>query len=182
MNEKRLRRILPKTLWGDRLYGIHRFCTRLGRLPEKHPVRFNDHLFALKTSGRFYDPLIQFLTDKEYAKLYIAAAVGKEFVTETYRVLRSKEELDSFRPDRFPCILKPTHSSGQAMPCVDPSTLLDREVLRKWFDIDYYERSREYNYRNLTPKIINEEFFSQDGQTLPNDYKFFCFSGVPRFI
>ena len=182
MKEKKLRRILPKTFWGDRQFGIHRFHQRLGRLPEKRPVRFNDHLFALKTSGKLNDPMIQFLTDKEYAKLYTSETVGKKFVNETYQVLRSKEELDNFRLDRFPCILKPTHSSGQAMPCVDPSTLLNREELRNWFDIDYYERSREHNHRYLVPKIIVEELFSEDGQTTPKDYKTFCFQGVLQMI
>ena len=41
-------------------------------------------------------------------------------------------------------------------------------------------RSQEYKY--LKPKIIVEEFFSKDGRTAPNDYKVYCFNGVPRFI
>ena len=31
-------------------------------------------------------------------------------------------------------------------------------------------------------KIIVEEFFSEDGHTVPKDYKFFCFRGAPQII
>ena len=177
-----MRRILPKNLWGDRIYGRNMFRRRLGRDPECPPVKFNDHLFAWKTSGTGYDPLMQFVTDKEYAKIYIAATVGKEYVTETYRILRSKEELKGFNLGRFPCILKPTHSSGQALICLDTSTPLDWARMEKWFDINYYRSKREQNYRYLTPKIIVEEFFSEDGRMIPNDHKIFCVRGVPKFI
>ena len=177
-----MRRLLPKTLWGDRVFGRYRFYKRLGRFPEEHPVRFNDRLFALKTSGMGYDPRIQFLTDKEYAKLYISSALGSEYTIETYRILRSVEELENYVPDRFPCVVKPTHSSGQAVICTDPSVTLDRDRLGKWFSIRHYLRSREQNYRHLVPKIIVEEFFSEDGRTVPDDYKIFCFRGVPQLV
>ena len=182
MSEKWLRRLLPKTPWGDRVLGRYRFFRRLGRFPENPPVRFNDHLFALKASGMGYDPLVQYLTDKEYAKHYVSSVVGGAYTTETYRILRDTEELRSYVPDRFPCILKPTHSSGQAAICADPSVSLDREALGRWLSIDYYSRSREQNYRHLIPKIIVEEFFSKDGKTVPDDYKVFCFRGVPKLI
>ncbi|MDE0057946.1 MAG: ATP-grasp fold amidoligase family protein [Defluviicoccus sp.] len=182
MSEAVLRRILPKTLWGDRLFGLYRFRKRLGRFPERRPTGFNDHLFALKTGGLGYDPLIQLVTDKEHAKLYISSVLGSEYTIETYRVLRGPEELETFVPDRFPCVVKPTHSSGQAAICTDPSGVPDRDELRRWFEIRYYRRSREHNYRHLIPKIIVEEFFSEDGHTVPDDYKVFCVRGVPKFV
>ena len=177
-----MRRYLPKNPWGDRIYGRHDFRRRLGRDPEYPPIKFNDHLFAWKTSGACYDPLIQFVTDKEYAKLYIAATVGVEYVIETHKILRSKEELNKFSPIRYPCILKPTHSSGEALICFDSSTPVNQTGLSKWFDIDYYKIKREQNYRHLTPKIIVEDFFSEDGHTIPKDYKIFCVRGFPKFI
>ena len=182
MNETWTRRLLPKTPWGDRIYGLYRFYRKFRRFPEKRPRRFNDNLFALKTSGMGYDPLVQFVTDKEYAKLYFSSVLGSEYTIDTYRILRSVEELENYAPDRFPCVVKPTHSSGQAAICTDPSVSLDRDRLRQWFFIDHYLRSREQNYRHLVPKIIVEEFFSEDGRTVPDDYKIFCFRGVPKFV
>ncbi len=182
ISEKRVRSILPKTLLGDRLFALYRFYTRLGRFPEKRAIRFNDHLFAIKASGAGYDPLIQFVTDKEHVKQYVAYMVGKNYSVETYRILRNRRQLLDYAPDRFPCVLKPTHSSGQTMFCTDSTASFDRSTLNKWFDINYYRVSREHNYRHLVPKIIVEEFFSSDGRTIPNDYKVFCFNGAPGFI
>ena len=177
-----LQRFLPRTLWGDRVYGRYLFHGRLGRYPEDPPVGFNDHLFALKTSGGGYHPLIQFVTDKEYAKLYISSVLGEQYVIDTYRILQTREEWRNYQPNRFPCVIKPTHLSGAVLICTDPLTPLQRTRRRNWFDTNYYERSREHNYRYLVPKIIVEEFFSDNGHTVPNDYKIFCFRGKPKFV
>lgn len=180
--QKILRKVLPKNLWGDRLYCRYRFYKKLGRLPKVRATLFNDRLFALKTSGLCYDPLIQFVTDKEYAKHYISSVVGPEFIIETYDILRNKNELEDYALHKLPCVLKPTHSSGQVVVCIHPHDPLDRQALARWFEINRYEVAREQNYRYLVPKIIVEEFFSEDGNTVPNDYKIFCFGGVPKMI
>ena len=181
-SRKLLQWILPKNLWGDRLYSLYIFYRGHRRFPEKRPIRFNDHLFRLKTNGGHYDPIIQFVTDKENAKLYIAATVGEKYVIDTYRILRHPKELDDFYPDRFPCVIKPTHGSGSIMVCTDPTAVLNREELHKWFNINLYQSKREQNCRYLKPKIIVEEFVSENGNTVPADHKIFCFHGVPRFI
>ncbi len=182
MRRRLVRRLAPRNFWGDRLYGRYMFRRRMGRWPEKEPVRFNDHLFRLKTSGALMDPLVQFVTDKEYAKLHVAATVGEAHVVQTYAVLRNREEARCFRPERFPCVVKPTHSSGQVAILRTPDDALDREALAAWFDLDRYLTTREPNYRYLQPKIIVEEFFSEDGETPPKDYKVFCFRGEPGFV
>ena len=55
-------------------------------------------------------------------------------------------------------------------------------MLKKWFNVDYYRKTREQNYRGLIPKVIVEEFISEDGRTVPEDYKVFCFGGVPKLV
>ena len=179
---KLLRHLLPKTLWGDRIFNLWLFYKGHGRFPEYPPVRFNDHLFALKSNGSHYDPLIQFVTDKEFAKLYFSVTAGRDYVIETYRILRTRSEIEDFVPDRLPCVIKPTHASGPILICTDPSVPLDRTKLYDWFGINRYILKREQNYRFLRPKIIVEEYFSEDGRTAPKDYKIFCFHGIPKFI
>ena len=147
-----------------------------------NPEYFNDHLYRLKVDGTLKDPLRVFITDKEYAKYYIDSVAGSQHVIETYGIVRAKSGVDQLRLDRLPCIVKPTHLSGRVAVHVEPDQLVDRETLKQWFDLDYYTSSREQNYRGLRPKIIVEEFFSEDGRTIPDDYKIFCFQGVPRLI
>ena len=146
------------------------------------PSRFSDHLFSMKKDGSLLDPLRQFVSDKEYVKYYIGAVVGWQHTVETYKVLYGPDEIDNLELERFPCVLKPTHASGPVLFMTDPNQPLDRELLKNWFGLDYYKRSREQNYKYLRPKVIVEEFFSADGQTVPRDYKIFCFDGVPKLI
>ncbi len=128
------------------------------------------------------DPLYQYCTDKEYVKDYIAGVLGPGFTPETYSVLRSDAEIGAFTSDRAPCVIKPTHASGQVVFRWEADEPVDRDMLRAWLRLDHYRSSRESNYRHLTPKIIVEEFLSEDGITVPKDYKLYCFHGVPKMI
>ena len=136
----------------------------------------------MKVDGTLLDPLRQFVTDKEYVKQYVTAVVGRRYAMETFQVLRTDEDVDRLELTRFPCVVKPTHSSGQVLILHGPTEPVDRERLKSWLHRDYYRLTREQNYKYLRHKIIVEEFFSEDGRTAPSDYKVFCFDGVPKFI
>ena len=178
-----LKRLLPHNYWGDSVYALWQFRHRQGRFPRlKSPIRYSDRLFAMKTDGTLLDPLRQYISDKEYVKYYIGSVVGWQYNIETYQVLHSLDEVDCLSLERFPCVLKPTHLSGSAMFMTDPKQSLNGELLKSWFKIDHYENTREQNYKYLRPKVLVEEFFSEDGKTVPSDYKFLCFNGVPKII
>ena len=174
--------MLPETMWADRLYALFEFLGHHRRFPEKAPRRYSDHLFALRTSGALYDPLRNFVTDKEFIKLYIAATVGARYNVRTLRILRTKDDVEALTLDRFPCVLKPTNGSDRVHICTDANDVPDVETLRQWLDLDFYKESREQNYRYLRQKIIVEEFLSEDGRTPATDYKITCFHGRPGFI
>lgn len=174
---------MPRNAWGDREFNRRRFVRRQGRSPSPHePRRFTDYLYRIKVDGSLTDPLRQFATDKEFAKLYIAHTVGPDYLPETYRILRNADDIEAFIPDRVPCVVKPTHLSGAALFHTDADQTIDRDLLRAWLNGGYYRGSREANYRYLRPKIIVEEFLSEDGLSVPKDYKLFCFHGVPKLI
>ena len=179
-----LRRLLPYNHWGDFAYALWLYRVGQGRFPslDSTPSRYSDRLFRMKVDGTLLNPLRQFITDKEYVKYYIGSVVGWQHTTETYRVLHGPDEVDGLELERLPCVLKPTHSSGPAMFITDPMQTLDRELMKSWFEINYYKGIREQNYKHLRPKVIVEEFFSKDGYTVPSDYKVFCFDGVPKFV
>ena len=178
-----LRNYSPRTLSGDKLFSYVKYIRNHKRFPIKNSGRINDYLFFIKTSGILYDPIIQYVTDKEFAKVYFENVLGKDYVIETINVIRSKAEIDEFMPSRYPCVIKPTHLSGQIIICQDPYTPIDRSIMHGWFDQNHYYKRREQNYRFLRPKIICERLFSEEGGgTIPKDYKFFCINGNIRFI
>ena len=180
--KKTLNRVLPSNKLGDSIYAHFVHYRTFGQLPSRKPERFNEHLFSLKVSGALYDPLVQFVTDKEHAKLYISAVVGEKYTIDTIRVIRSQQELKEYRrPETCPCVIKPTHLSNEVIIWTDESQTLDFERIGKWFNINHYRRTREHNYRYLTPKVIVETFFS-DGNSVPKDYKIYCFGGKAKII
>ncbi len=61
--------------------------------PACAPQRFTDRLYRLKVDGSLLDPLCQFVTDKEFAKLYVEQALGPGWTPETYAVLRNAEDI-----------------------------------------------------------------------------------------
>ena len=170
-------------MWADHLYSLIRFIEKHGRLPRRDDAAtFSDHLYRLRVDGSLLDPLRQLVSDKEYVKLYASGIVGRRHVTETLKVLRSEIEIEAFTPPRLPFVIKPTHLSGRISIHAKCSQKIDKGMMRKWLHTNHYFRTREQNYRYLTPKIIVEEFVSIDGTRIPDDYKIFCFYGTPRFI
>ena len=139
MNPFRLipRRMLPRNPWGDRESSRRRFLRKQGRRPDvASPKRLTDHFYRIKTDGSLLDPLCQFVTDKEFAKLYIERRVGPGNAPETFAILRNAEDLAGFTPDRVPCVLKPTHLSGRVLFHTDPDEQLDRKTLVEWLNKD----------------------------------------------
>lgn len=173
---------LPHTDRGNRLYWRLRFRRKHGRWPNGAAERFTDHLYRIKTDGRLGDPLYRRCTDKETAKDYIAERLGPGFTPETYAILRSDAEIDAFEPDPVPCVIKPTHASGEVIFHRDPAAVLHRDRLKAWLRLDYYRAGRELNYLGLRPKVIVEEFFSDGRGAVPRDYKVFCFFGSPKLV
>ena len=179
----RIRRSLPPGSYADYLVSILDSVRELRRWPKlRNPSLFNDHLLRLRADGSLYDPLRQFVTDKEYVKHYITATVGREYIIPTISIYRTAAEVQHMELSHLPCVIKPTHMSGPIHICVDAHTRPDKTMMTSWLNDNYYRASREANYRYLQRKIIVEEFFSVDGRLPPNDYKIFCFHGQPKLI
>lgn len=172
-----LMRWLPDSRLGDKAAACIRFLRLHGRLPTRESF-YNDILYRIKTSDDILDPLRVFVSDKELVKLYVKAVVGDGYNVPTLGVIRSRQDVASyeFPPD---CCIKPTHASGHVI-LRRRGAPVDRDEIRRWFDLNHYYVGREANYRLLTPKIIIEPLIF-DGVDL-EDYKIFCLHGAPRMI
>ena len=178
-----LRRILPRNSLGDALYAFLHYSYRQRRLPgRKDSGRISDQLMWMKFDGTFLDPLCQLVSDKEHAKHYIAGVVGEQYNVETWQVLRNRRDVERLELTRFPCVLKPVHMSGQVLLCHGPLEPGHCELVGQWMRRNYYLESRDQNYKYLRPGVIVEEYVSDDGVSVPDDVKVFCFGGVPGFI
>ncbi len=170
-------KVIPHNRTGDRLITFLRFVKTHKRLPN-NKLSYLDVLYRLKSSDEIMDPLRVFVTDKELAKLFIAATVGPQYPVPTIAVLSSRDEVDAYD---FPatCCIKPTHSCNQVILRKDGEEI-DKERIKAWLDFNYYTHSREANYRYLEPKIIVEPLLFNSKSVF--DYKYFCYAGKPRAI
>lgn len=170
-------RFLPRNSVGDRLHALINFAKSHRRLPTRK-LLFNDYLFWMKTTAELQRPEREFVTDKEFVKLFVTGTVGRRHTIPTLAVLRTDEDIDTFRfPER--CCVKPTHASGLIFfrTAGEP---VDREEIKRWLRVNYYETDREANYRNLQPKIIVEPLIW--GIPDPIDFKIYCYQGTARLV
>ena len=168
--------ILPQNKLGDKIYSFLNFIVNHhGRFP-RNRMLFNDYMYKLKISDEITNPLRVFITDKEFAKIYIRSVIGDEFNVPTFKILETYEEVLSYK---FPseCVIKPTHMSGSIIIKKEKDDV-DLKKIKKWFSMNYYNRAREANYKTLIPKIIVEPIIFND--TNITDYRFFCYKGIPK--
>lgn len=170
-------KLLPYDVEGDLLFSLLLFVWRHNRIPSERGGLFNDYLFQMKKNRSCEKPIRKFISDKEYVKLFIAGVVGDKYNIPTIEIIPSKDIFKSFEFSES-TIVKPTHSSGQAV--MTSALPIDVTSFMWWFDIDYYQFGRELNYKDLDRKVIIEPLVF--GSNNPADYKFFCFNGVPKII
>ena len=168
---------VPTGRLGDRIQAFAGFVTNHHRTPRDQWL-FNDVLYKIKTTDEILDPLRVFVTDKEFVKVYVKAIVGDQYNVRTLDILRNVGAIETYR---FPsdCAIKATHGNAQNI-IRQNDTAIDRELIKKWFRMNYYLTTREANYRRLKPKVIVEELAF--GNASIEDYKIFCFNGVPKLI
>jgi len=146
-----------------------------------NPKRFTEKLQWLKLFYR--DDCIEECTDKYTARAYVEKAGHSELLNTLLGTYGSADEIDfEALPKKF--VLKASHGSGWNIICKDKSQLnwkIYQKIINSWMKQNLYVYGREWNYQNLTPKIIIEKYIeSTNGQL--TDYKFFCFNGNVAFI
>lgn len=59
---------------------------------------------------------------------------------------------------------------------------IEFKKMRRWLNRNYYLSKREIVYKGIKPRIICEKYLEQgEGKEL-QDYRFFCFNGIPKFV
>lgn len=147
------------------------------------PSLFTEKLQWLK----LYDhkPIYTVMVDKAAAKDFARDRIGEEYIIPTIEVFDSPGEMDFGRfPEKF--VLKCTHNSGLGMYiCTDRSSLdveMVKQELDKGLRENYYAYLREWPYKNVTPRIIAEQYLVDEEDGELRDYKFFTFGGNPKLL
>ena len=148
----------------------------------KHPQTFNEKLQWMKINDR--DPRFTVLSDKYRVKEIVSGIIGEEHVIPTLGVWDSFNQIDfDSLPAQF--VLKCTHDSGGLVICRDRKGLdIDaaREKIEASLRTNFYYHSREWQYKDIPPRIIAEPYMQDGDNRELKDYKFYCFEGEPAFL
>lgn len=169
--------------YSDRHFLETLFPLRVGyRLNLDNPQTFNEKLQWLKLYDR--RPEYTQMVDKVEAKKYVASIIGEEHIIPTLAVYDRVEDIDfDALPNQF--VLKCTHDSGGIVICRDKHQLDREAAIRKLalgLKVNYFYRNREWPYKNVKPRIIAEQYMSNDGGQELTDYKVHNFNGTPEVI
>ena len=147
-----------------------------------HPRTFNEKLQWLKLNDRHAE--YTQMVDKIDAKKYVASIIGDKYIIPTLGVWNSVDEIEWDKlPNQF--VIKVSSDSGGIVVCKDKQTLdieKAKEKLTNGWGKNYYVHNKEYPYRDLTPRIIAEEYKEDESGYELRDYKIFCFNGEPKIL
>jgi len=152
------------------------------KLDFNNVITYNQKLQYLKIYN--HNNLYKKLVDKYEVRQYVKTLIGEEYLIPCYGVWETFEDIDfSILPNEF--VIKCTHDSGSVIVCTDKKDFDFCDARRKinaWLKKDYFWTSREWPYKDLKRKIIIEKLLVNKFNEPINDYKFFCFDGIPRLL
>lgn len=152
------------------------------RLNLDNPKTFNEKLWWLKINYR--TPLMTECSDKVQVRNYIQR-IGLGYILNDIQGVYDKAEDIPFRCLTGKSFIKCNHVSGTnaIYDANNPSVLNKKKFIQEFnraLSRNYFYQSREWNYKNIEPKIIVEKFIETQADLL--DFRFLCFNGEVKLI
>ena len=168
LNNYGLGRIIP-----DRFYLKCLYKARMEKkLNLKSPQTYNEKLQWLKLYDR--NPEYSDMVDKYEVKKYVADRIGEKYIIPTLGIWERFDDVDfDILPEKF--VLKCTHDSGGLVICKGREQLdikSARKKIEKSLRRNYYWHGREWPYKSIKPRIIAEQFVSDNTHSDLIVYKF----------
>lgn len=175
-------KVVTKLILPDKIYYQYCYFIMFGKwFSYSNPVGFNAKLQWLKVYYRL--PELVKLADKLEVRNFVANTIGEKYLNPVLHVYSNAKEInwDSL-PDKF--VIKATHGSGWNIVCTDKKLLNRKKTTRKlnkWLKRNAYYKNKEWQYKDMKPRLICEKYLEQkEGNLL--ELKVFCYNGSPEFI
>lgn len=167
----------------DKAYIKLAYFRRFHKFPNlKNPQTYSEKLQWLKLYDR--KPVYTTMVDKYAVKKYVADIIGEEYIIPTLGVWDKFEDIDfDSLPEQF--VLKCTHDSGGIVICKDKSSfdaVAAKNKINDSLKTNYYLHGREWQYKDVKPRIIAEKYMVDESGYELKDYKFFCFDGKMKLF
>lgn len=172
-----------KSVLGARLHLKLFMVLRLGYWPQiEDPRTFNEKVAYRKLFAD--EDLFTTVEDKWGVRSYVAEKVGEDVLPEAYHVTTDPEDVPfDDLPETY--VIKPTHMAGpiifvEADDVVDPDEVRTR--CRDWLSTTHNVMKEESWYWDITPRIVAEEYLTEEDGSVPPDFKFFVFHGQVEYV
>jgi hypothetical protein len=177
-------RILWYRKFGDEFFIKKYFFKAHGyKLNLSNPRSLNEKIQWLKLHDR--RSINTLLADKYAVREYVSEHFGENYLIP---LLFHTTDVKDLRPEnlpRTPFIIKTNHDSGNFIVVRDKNNV-DWNNVRlkfKWcMAFNYYYFQREWQYKDIKPRILVEQLLVQKNGRIPNDYKLHCINGEVVFV
>lgn len=169
----------------DRWFVEVMFWARMGKHLDIDNVQtYNEKIQWLKVYNRHEQQHDK--VDKYAVKKIVGELIGEQYIIPTLGVWNNPDEIDfDALPECF--VLKATLGWGgnSVVVCTDKTQLDRKKVvkrLKKALNKQNYAKLREWVYKDIPPRVIAEAYIGTDKESVPPDYKFFCFNGRALYV
>lgn len=149
-----------------------------------NPKTFTEKIQWLKLYDR--NKLYTVCADKYMVRDYVREKIGENYLIPLLFATENPKDINSKNMPAAPFIVKTNHDSGGTFIFKDSKELNYAELQKKLshrMKKNFYSVNREWEYKDIQPKIIVEQFLKDDkGDSQLNDYKIYCFNGEPLYI
>jgi hypothetical protein len=148
------------------------------------PILFTEKIQWLKLNDR--NELYTQCADKYLVRRYVEDKIGSNYLIPLLFETKDYQDIKSSNLPEYPVIIKTNHDSGGVFIIDDKNSInflkIRREIKKRLLK-SHYSISREWEYKNIKPRIIVEKLLKDSsGNNQLNDYKIYCFHGEPTFI
>jgi hypothetical protein len=148
-----------------------------------NPQTLNEKITWLKLYDR--SDLHTLVADKYTVRSYVAKKIGEEYLIP---LLYHTKNASDLKPENLPdssFIIKNNHDSGGYKIVKDKSSVDWPQVqknFKRYLKENFYYATREWQYKNIEPRIVVEDLLTTENGEIPNDYKCHCFNGKLAFV
>ena len=147
-----------------------------------NPRTFNEKISWLKLNDR--TELHTQASDKFRVREYISRKIGEKYLIPlVYHTENPKNIVPDNLPD-YPVIIKANHNSSGGVIVKNKDDINWKRIqfdMKKLLRENYFYSSREWQYKNIEPRIVVEKLLTDKNGAIPYDYKIHCFNGKVVF-
>jgi len=174
-------------------------------------IRDTDGQFNLKIQYKMAhdrNPMLSLYADKSRVREFVTEKIGEKYLSKIYFDTQEPEKID-FSTLPFEFVIKANHGSGAVIIVWDGASIEHRlkvnsgnwdvfsinpksfesekalQIMKRWLSQNYYwvpGQMPEWAYKNIEPRVIIEELFTDNQGGIPDDFKFYMIDGKCEFI